>query len=511
MALINIGRDNDDIQELRGNSVGNINNEGWVASDDKWIYSRNQFSGLYKELKKGGSRQRILDVWDPGYINVVDGWIYYTNVNGIHRIRTDGLHEQTVSNDSICKYVTVVDGWIYYCAFDVNPQDPFDGSSAHRCYKIKIDGVGKMMLSKDSIHTLTVVNGWVYYTSHLDFNLYRMRTDGSEKQNICNYESYDGHFCIVGDWAYYSSATGIKGNKPRFIKVKIDGSARQTLFDFYVGDFNIIEDYMYYIVKDNDWSLCKIRLDGYGHQILDKQAFSLRGVVNNWIYYTDTDRTPNSDKKFFLRIRTDGTGRQELVYDVSPSDEIEDNIQEERNNMARTLLEFESVPRKKMVVIFIVDTSANMAGQRIEIVNAAVEQTLEKIREMNADNDDAEIEVAILEFSTGARWLTPNGLVKPENIYWSYLAANEFRGCDMGEAFRMLEEKLHRGGGFMQGAYYLYYAPKIFLFSATEPTDDYKPHLEKLHHNLFFRKSIKVAIPIGDETNERQAIQKRFI
>ena len=71
----------------------------------------------------------------------------------------------------------------------------------------------------------------------------------------------------------------------------------------------------------------------------------------------------------------------------------------------------------------------------------------------------------------------------------------------MGEAFRMLEEKLHKNNGFMQGALRSY-APVILLMTDGEPTGDYKSHLMKLQNNGWFKASTKVALAIGDEANE---------
>lgn len=167
--------------------------------------------------------------------------------------------------------------------------------------------------------------------------------------------------------------------------------------------------------------------------------------------------------------------------------------------MSMTNVERESIPRKTTILFFIIDTSGSMAGTYIGAVNSAIEQALEKLREMNADSADAEVEVALLEFSNGARWLTPNGPVKVENYYWSDLEAEGLTA--MGEAFRMLEEKLHKSSGFMQRASGSY-APVLFLMSDGEPTDDYKISLTRLQNNGWFKASTKVALAIGDAIND---------
>lgn len=69
------------------------------------------------------------------------------------------------------------------------------------------------------------------------------------------------------------------------------------------------------------------------------------------------------------------------------------------------LLDNESIPRRKMILFFVIDTSGSMVGSKIGSVNDAIENVLPMIGEISDENPDAEINVAALEFSTGTRWL----------------------------------------------------------------------------------------------------------
>ena len=46
------------------------------------------------------------------------------------------------------------------------------------------------------------------------------------------------------------------------------------------------------------------------------------------------------------------------------------------------------------------------------------------------------------------------------------------------------------------------FAPAIFLMSDGEPTDNYQDALNKLKQNNWFKKSIKVALAIGEQANK---------
>lgn len=155
------------------------------------------------------------------------------------------------------------------------------------------------------------------------------------------------------------------------------------------------------------------------------------------------------------------------------------------------------VPRRTMVLFFVVDTSGSMSGSKIGKVNSAIEEVVPELKEISEGNADAQIKVATLAFSTGAQWVdsTP---VEAEVYRWNYLDASGV--TDLGEACLQLNEKLSRNA-FMSDVTGSF-APAIFLMSDGEPTDNYKHGLDKLKQNNWFKKAIKVAVAIGDDANQ---------
>ena len=147
-------------------------------------------------------------------------------------------------------------------------------------------------------------------------------------------------------------------------------------------------------------------------------------------------------------------------------------------------------------MFFVVDTSGSMRGAKIGTVNSAIEEIVPEIRDISETNADAQIKVATLSFSTGARWID-SAPVAAENFRWNYLDASGV--TDLGEACIQLNEKLSRNA-FMSDATGSF-APAIFLMSDGEPTDNYRHGLEKLKNNSWFKKAIKVAIAIGEDAN----------
>jgi uncharacterized protein YegL len=157
------------------------------------------------------------------------------------------------------------------------------------------------------------------------------------------------------------------------------------------------------------------------------------------------------------------------------------------------------IPRRTMVLFFVVDTSGSMDGSKIGAVNAAIEEVIPAIKEVSEDNADAQIKIAALEFSNGATWITQNGPIEAEQFRWNYLEAVGL--TDFGAACKTLNEKLSTKE-FMQEATGSF-APAIFLLSDGEPTDeDWQKSLAALKQNNWFKAAVKVAIAIGDDANK---------
>jgi uncharacterized protein YegL len=156
------------------------------------------------------------------------------------------------------------------------------------------------------------------------------------------------------------------------------------------------------------------------------------------------------------------------------------------------------IPRRTMVLFFVIDASGSMDGSKIGAVNTAIQEVIPAIREVSEENADAQIKIAALEFSSGTRWLTPSGPVPAENFSWNFIDAAGT--TDFGAACRALNEKLSTKA-FMQEATGSF-APAIFLLSDGDPTDDWPRELSALKQNNWFRAAVKVAVAIGDDANK---------
>jgi uncharacterized protein YegL len=159
----------------------------------------------------------------------------------------------------------------------------------------------------------------------------------------------------------------------------------------------------------------------------------------------------------------------------------------------------EKMPAKKLVLFFVVDTSYSMEGAKIGALNDAVEEVLPMVGKISKDNNDAEIEIAVLQFSSGVKWSYPNPILA-EGFSWRTLTVDGM--TDFGAACTELLSKLTtKAGGFMKSASGSF-APVFILLSDGGPTDSYQVPLKNLKEKNWFKHGVKIAISIGDDANK---------
>lgn len=160
------------------------------------------------------------------------------------------------------------------------------------------------------------------------------------------------------------------------------------------------------------------------------------------------------------------------------------------------LSEATEIPRKTMIMFFLVDTSGSMDGEKIGSLNDAMREVIPDLKDISDSNADALIKIAILDFASGTQWITP-APQDFETFKWQDLDAG---GCtDLGEACLELNSKLNREQ-FLQDKVGNY-APVIILLSDGSPTDNYQKGLRALRANKWFGAAIKIAFSIGSDAD----------
>lgn len=155
------------------------------------------------------------------------------------------------------------------------------------------------------------------------------------------------------------------------------------------------------------------------------------------------------------------------------------------------------IPRRTMVLFFVVDTSGSMSGDKIGALNDAIRETLPDLQDLSENNADAKIKIATLQFDSHVQWRDPEP-INSENFVWNNLEAGGL--TSLGAALIELKDKLS-AKKFMKeivGSF----APVIIFLSDGSPTDDYSSALSEIKNNNWFKNAIKVAIAIGNDADK---------
>ena len=187
--------------------------------DDNQGLSHDEPYGIYKINLDGAGKEQVYDYHATG-LSAGGGWIYFHMDTGAPaKIRTDGTDFTTFGDGQFNSFV-VDGGWIYYV----------DGTNA--VYKMLPDGTEKTLVSDDIVIDwnyagINISENWIYITNFsfydLESNIYRIRTDGTDKTWIANENAF--RINIVGDWIYYINAYDFT-----FYKIRTDGTDMQQIY-----------------------------------------------------------------------------------------------------------------------------------------------------------------------------------------------------------------------------------------------------------------------------------------
>lgn len=272
-----------------GNTVSNINNGGYAATDGLWIYYSNTADGgkLYK-VKIDGQDNQIISNDKASYINVLGNEIYYCNVDDnskIYKINSEGLGRTKVCDD-MAAYLTISESYIYY-------SNHSNGGSLSRVPVYQQGGNGTIITS-DNASFINVSGDRIYYSNNSDSKkIYAIDSDGLCRTCISDSKGALGcgaNYVTLGMDGYIYYTNYNEGNK--IYKIKTDGSEDKQVSSTSANAFNLygIND-IYYSNYSDGGKIYKIETDGTGNKSLGlNDAAQMINIVNNSIYYTKSGK-----------------------------------------------------------------------------------------------------------------------------------------------------------------------------------------------------------------------------
>lgn len=169
---------------------------------------------------------------------------------------------------------------------------------------------------------------------------------------------------------------------------------------------------------------------------------------------------------------------------------------------------FDGIRKQELNLIFVIDNSGSMDGEKIGAVNNAIRDVMTIMPEIQEDTSDAEIKISAIAFSDDTHWVYK----EPKTVAdfkWSDISTEG--GTDYSKCFDELARFLRKkeNGGKMPDIGGV--APIIILMSDGMPTSpDWMDHLDDLKKKGWFKVALKYAIAIGVDTYEANDVLAKF-
>jgi uncharacterized protein YegL len=151
-----------------------------------------------------------------------------------------------------------------------------------------------------------------------------------------------------------------------------------------------------------------------------------------------------------------------------------------------------ALARRQLQVMFALDCSGSMQGDRIASLNYAMRTALPELADVAAENPEIEVKVRVLRFADEAAWQSE--AISASDYVWNDLAADG--ETNMGAALRLLAQTLSPDE--MKGRQL---PPVIVLASDGLPTDEYDEALAAFFAAPFADSAVRVAIAIGTDAD----------
>lgn len=258
---------------------------------DSQVNELHEKRGVYKAKSDGTNAVKISDK-PAAYLNLYKNYIYYINFDDrkIYRMKKDGSDNKKIS-DEMAISLLVDRGYIYY-------RDKEAEEEGSTLFRMKMDGSKKVEVTKDAL-SYNIIDNYIYYSSKASLGeLYRIKTDGSNKTKICKINGVLKY--IKDNYIYYSMVQENVTDAAQFLynsgylnKVKLDGTnatklTSEPVYNFYVDNNNIV----YFEQFDNENrdvfpNLYKVNSDGQGKTKIAEKISPFFYISNDQVYYID--------------------------------------------------------------------------------------------------------------------------------------------------------------------------------------------------------------------------------
>ena len=168
----------------------------------------------------------------------------------------------------------------------------------------------------------------------------------------------------------------------------------------------------------------------------------------------------------------------------------------------------DGIKKQELNLLFVIDKSGSMDGEKIGAVNNAIRDVMSIMPEIQEDTSDAEIKISALTFCDDCQWVysEPKSY---DQFKWNDISAEGTTNyaATFDELAKFLSKK--ENGGQMPD--FGGVAPIIIFMSDGMPTEnDWEVHLETLKKKGWFKAALKYALAIQIDTPEAMDVLVKF-
>lgn len=145
-------------------------------------------------------------------------------------------------------------------------------------------------------------------------------------------------------------------------------------------------------------------------------------------------------------------------------------------------------------IVFVVDCSGSMTGERIGSLNWAARAAVPAMRDAAAEHPDVDVLVRVLRFADEVDWPVASAVPVDRFVWTTLTAGGESR---MGAALSALAATLKE----LEGEAAQHLPPVIILLSDGLPTDDASEGVATLAASELGAKSVRIPIAIGPDAD----------
>lgn len=161
--------------------------------------------------------------------------------------------------------------------------------------------------------------------------------------------------------------------------------------------------------------------------------------------------------------------------------------------------------RSILPIVYVIEASDNMAGDRIAAINEAMRECQSIFSEKTAEHPDEKIKIAVVKYGDTAEAVT-KGFESLYEFEWEDVSAGG--KSNFGNAIELLNKDILQKRKILKDeSTNAYFRPIIFFLTSSPSSDEYLSKLADADKNVNYHYARKVCVAIGDNCDREMLVK----